>query len=118
MPSQSARRGYPSVPIVFAETRALAQEWTYRFLAAARHEVSLEGAAAGEFQSLAPAGPVPPAPEKPRRARRPAQPGGQPDTARVRAWAVAQGLDVADRGRLRPEIWAAWAAREDAQHPG
>jgi hypothetical protein len=26
---------FPSVPIVFAETRALAQEWTYRFLGAA-----------------------------------------------------------------------------------
>jgi len=27
---------YPTVPIVFAETRALAQEWTFRFLGAAR----------------------------------------------------------------------------------
>ena len=26
---------YPNVPIVFCETRALAQEWTYRFLGAA-----------------------------------------------------------------------------------
>lgn len=26
---------YPTVPIVFCETRALAQEWTYRFLGAA-----------------------------------------------------------------------------------
>ena len=25
---------YPSVPIVFCETRALAEEWTYRFLVA------------------------------------------------------------------------------------
>jgi len=33
---------YPSVPIIFAETRSLAQEWTYRFLAAALHEVALE----------------------------------------------------------------------------
>ena len=29
---------WPSVPIVFAENRALAQEWTYRFLAAALQE--------------------------------------------------------------------------------
>lgn len=29
---------FPSVPIVFAENRALAQEWTYRFLAAALAE--------------------------------------------------------------------------------
>ena len=27
---------FPAVPIVFCETRKLAQEWTYRFLAAAR----------------------------------------------------------------------------------
>ncbi len=26
---------YPSVPIVFAESRQLAEEWTYRFLGAA-----------------------------------------------------------------------------------
>ena len=26
---------YPNVPIVFCETRGLAQEWTYRFLGAA-----------------------------------------------------------------------------------
>jgi hypothetical protein len=26
---------YPNVPIVFCETRALAQEWAYRFLGAA-----------------------------------------------------------------------------------
>jgi len=26
---------YPSVPIVFADSRKLAEEWTYRFLAAA-----------------------------------------------------------------------------------
>jgi hypothetical protein len=29
---------YPEVPIVFAETRKLAEEWTYRFLAAAHRE--------------------------------------------------------------------------------
>ncbi len=102
---------HPAVPIIFAETRALAQEWTFRFLAAARHEVTLEGAAAGEFDALTPAGPVPPAPEpKAARKRRPADATGRPDTARVRAWAVGQGFDVADRGRLRPEVWAAWDA--------
>jgi hypothetical protein len=29
---------YPSVLIVFADSRKLAEEWTYRFLAAARGE--------------------------------------------------------------------------------
>ncbi|MCC5579591.1 Lsr2 family protein [Microtetraspora sp. AC03309] len=28
----------------------------------------------------------------------------------MRAWAREQGLPVADRGRLRPEIWRAWHA--------
>ena len=109
---------HPAVPIIFAETRALAQEWTFRFLAAARHEVTLEGAAAGEFDAMTPAGPVPPAPEPaPRRTKRPADPTGRPDTATVRAWAVGQGFDVADRGRLRPEVWAAWeAAHHEAAH--
>jgi hypothetical protein len=30
---------YPNVPVVFAETRKLAEEWTYRFLAAARRDL-------------------------------------------------------------------------------
>ncbi len=36
---------YPAVPIVFCETRALSEEWTYRFLGAARHELELHAAA-------------------------------------------------------------------------
>jgi hypothetical protein len=28
---------WPTIPIVFRETRKLAQEWTYRYLAAAHH---------------------------------------------------------------------------------
>ena len=84
---------YPSVPIIFAETRALAQEWTYRFLAAAAHEWRLEVGSELRFGALPEAGPAPAAP---------------PTTARVRAWAVEQGYAVSDRGRLRPEIWAAF----------
>lgn len=41
----SAQVRYPNVPIVFCENRALAQEWTYRFLGAARsHHLSEEAA--------------------------------------------------------------------------
>ena len=36
---------WPSVPIVFCETRPLAEEWTYRFLAAAHTWVDEESAA-------------------------------------------------------------------------
>lgn len=84
---------YPSVPIIFAETRALAQEWTFRFLAAALHEARLEQGAAPHLDDLQPAGPVAPR---------------EPTTAEVRVWALAQGLAVSDRGRLRPEIWEAY----------
>jgi hypothetical protein len=91
---------WPTVPIVFCETRALAEDWTYRFLAAAyvellhhRHTSELE-------QTLVTAGELL------------AQP---PTTADIRAWAMDMGLQVSDRGRLRPEILVAYdAAHGDA----
>ena len=83
---------YPAVPIIFAETRALAQEWTYRFLAAAAHEVALEQRGSSLSRTSA-GGPVQPR---------------EPTTAEVRAWALAEGLAVSDRGRLRPEVWDAY----------
>jgi len=86
---------YPAVPIVFAETRQLAQEWTYRFFGAALEHLTNEAVGAARFDALSAAGPVP-APAA--------------STAEVRAWAIASGLDVSDRGRLRPEIWEAHRA--------
>ena len=47
---------YPSVPIVFCETRALAQEWTYRFLGAAAVELAAHPAAETLAMELAPGG--------------------------------------------------------------
>ena len=44
------------------------------------------------MDDLPPAGPVPPA----------------PTTAEVRAWARQHRLAVADRGRLHPDVWAAY----------
>jgi hypothetical protein len=84
---------YPSVPIMFCDTRQLAEEWTYRFLGAALHQHQIDRAARPLFDQLNAAGPVP-APE--------------PTTAEVRAWALRHGYDVADRGALRPEIWEAF----------
>jgi hypothetical protein len=84
---------YPTVPITFCETRGLAQEWTYRFLAASLHEARLELGAEPHLYDLEPAGPVPPR---------------EPTTAEVRAWALAAGLPVSDRGRIRPEVWDAY----------
>ena len=86
---------FPAVPIVFCENRQLAQEWTYRFLGAASAGLADEAPATELVERLAPAGPVPAA---------------EPTTAEVRAWATAAGLPIKSRGRLAPEIWAAYRA--------
>ena len=76
---------YPSVPVVFCESRTLAEEWTYRFLGAVLVELSGEGAAAQLAAALVPApGLTPP----------------EPASAELRAWAVANGMAVSDRGRI------------------
>ncbi len=89
---------WPNVPIVFCETRQLAEEWTYRFLAAALTWAAAEDAAIERISQIkvdvAIAAPADPAPG--------------PSTADVRAWARTAGLEVPPRGRLRPEIWQAW----------
>jgi hypothetical protein len=84
---------FPTVPVVFAETRQLAQEWTYRFLGAALAYHHDDLGAVPLVADLPAGGPVPPP---------------QPTTAEVRAWARAHGIAVPDRGRLRPEVWDAY----------
>lgn len=83
---------WPTIPLVYAETRPLAEEWTYRFLAAAhtwaRDEHALRERLGDPASELATA---------------PASP--EPTTAEVRAWARRHDLAVPERGRLRPEIW-------------
>jgi ERCC4 domain len=95
---------WPNVAIVFCETRQLAEEWTYRFLAAA-HAWSITEHAALERIS-------PPRMDVTELDRAAAAP--QPSTAEVRAWAREIGLPVPDRGRLRPDIWRAWHDANDA----
>lgn len=91
---------WPSVPIVFCETRQLAEEWTYRYLAAAHAWAETEqtitariGLPVQDDQSTA-------------------APQTEPSPAEVRAWARSTRLAVSDRGRLHREIWQAW---RDAQ---
>jgi hypothetical protein len=87
---------FPTIPIVFCETRPLAQEWAYRFLgAAAAHDDEHRGAADLEHR-LANAGTLIPA---------------EPTVDEVRTWAIDAGLDVSAKGRLRPQIWAAYRER-------
>ena len=90
---------WPNVPIVFCETRKLAEEWTYRFLAAAAVWARTESDVLARIPGAAGASEVAAAPAAP-----------EPATADVRAWARTAGLEVPDRGRLRPDVWAAWHA--------
>lgn len=93
---------FPTVPIIFAESRQLAQEWTYRFLGAAVQELAAEAATEGRLADLP--GAPPPVPLA-------------PAPAVVRAWAREQGLKVSDRGKLRPEIVAAYLAARTSVRP-
>jgi hypothetical protein len=72
---------FPTVPIVFCETRKLPQEWTYRFLAAAQVGLSEEMIGDLAVRALE-AAPAPPAPVD------------------VRRWAFANDIVVSGRGRI------------------
>lgn len=85
---------YPMVPIFFCETRPLAEDFTYRYLAAAATWAADETAAT--VRTGLTGSDLEHAPET------------APSTSEVRAWARQAGLAVSDRGRLRPEIWQAW----------
>lgn len=76
---------FPTVPIIFCETRKLAQEWTYRFLAAARVGLAEEMVGRLAVRGLVTAPPLASAP---------------PTPAAVRRWAAAQDIAVSDRGRI------------------
>ncbi|MCU1674968.1 MAG: hypothetical protein JWN77_3081 [Frankiales bacterium] len=84
---------WPMVPVFFAETRPLAEEWTYRFLAAAVAEAVADDRVARRLEDLVEAEPL----EAP-----------APRPAAVRAWAVQQGLPVSDRGRIRADVLIAY----------
>jgi hypothetical protein len=121
---------WPTVPILFCETRKLAEEWTYRYLAAAHswagaEEAALARAGLGGDTGL---GDDTALTDDARRTGAAVGRAARPDdatdtlapppedsepaptTAQVRAWARRQGLAVPDRGRLRPEIHQAWRA--------
>ena len=85
---------FPTVPIVFAETRPLAQEWTYRFLGAAvaHHHDDRRCRAARSPTSAGRAGATAGTDHH----------GGPGVGSRA-------GLAVADRGRLAPDVWTAYS---------
>lgn len=86
---------WPSIPIVFCETRSLAEEWTYRYLAAAHVWASAENAAIERIGAHT-------LPE-----RLDSNRGGAP-AAEIRAWAHSRGLPISDRGRIPASIRRAW----------
>ena len=86
---------WPTVPIVFCETRSLAEEWTYRYLAAAHAWARTEADAVTRVGAIAMS------------AR---------DGAReIRAWARGMGLEVPERGRIPNTVRAAWQAAREAR---
>jgi ERCC4-type nuclease len=88
---------YQSVPILFLATRGLAQEWIYRFLAAARQWAVDEPAAASRVDG------------QPRsRALRSIPAAYSASESGVRTWAYTVGLPQPENGPIRPEIWATW----------
>jgi len=91
---------WPGVPIVFCETRKLAQEWTYRFLAAAQRALAEEELGGDLVDSLAAAGELP---------------AVEPTNAEIRAWALQHGYAVSDRGRIPASVRAEFVA---ATRPG
>ena len=92
---------WPNVPIVFCETRQLAEEWTYRFLAAARAWADTETDAITRIMPGAAA-------DNAGFRGAPAVLEPSASTAEVRAWARTHGVTVADRGKLPPAVWNAW----------
>jgi hypothetical protein len=103
---------FPAVPVFFAETRALAQEWTYRFLGAALSELANRSASFGEGGVESPSGSpsgVPATPRTPDSDAGGTAPG-MPATGVVRAWARANGMTVSDRGRVAGSVLEAYLA--------
>ncbi|MFP5071406.1 histone-like nucleoid-structuring protein Lsr2 [Pseudonocardia nantongensis] len=107
---------YPAVPLVFCETRKLAQEWTYRYLAAAHQWAGTDSAArdraglSAPDDMRAPGAAVPTGSGAADTGGEPAATGETPEasSAQIREWARARGLEVSDRGRLRADVLRAW----------
>ena len=93
---------WPNVPIVFCETRSLAEEWTYRYLAAA-HTWASEEAEAIKRTGHAP---------KPSRT----ETTTEPMPAAIRAWARARGIDVPNRGRIPVAVRQAFEIANPVDH--
>ena len=95
---------YPTVPIVFCETRKLAEEWTYRFLAAAQANAGTPDGADGAPSGITTGTPSSPVIGGVR------PPSDAPKPAVVRAWARENGVEVSAKGRVAASVVAAYEA--------
>lgn len=84
---------WPSVPVFFAETRPLAEEWTFRFLGAALSESVADERVEERLADLVEVGALAPAP---------------PAAARIREWAVQQGMSISSKGRIPAPVLQAY----------
>ena len=104
-----AQARFPSVPVMFAETRPLAQEWTYRFLGAALSELSSHAGADRPAGSDLLALSYPDAQPSPNDLDQSVAPlEASPAAVQVRRWAASRGLPVASRGRLAAHLVRAY----------
>ena len=86
---------WPAVPVFFAETRPLAEEWTFRFLGAAVSESVADARVQQRLADLVTVGELTPA---------------APTPGQVRAWAGAHGFVVSAKGRVPARVVAAYEA--------
>ena len=77
------------MPIVFCETRPLAQEWAYRWLGACLAELDAAEGTSGVEATFAEAGPAPAA---------------EPTPSDIRQWARQQGIQLSDKGRIPKDV--------------
>jgi ERCC4 domain len=84
-----AQARFPTVPIVFCETRPLAQEWAYRWLGACLAELAAAASTTAVEATFASGGPVPAA---------------APLPAEFRVWARAAGVRISDKGRIPADV--------------
>lgn len=86
---------FPTVPIVFCDTRPLAQEWAYRFLGAALEHHHAHTTGERRTAELPLGGPIP---------------ARTATAAEIRAWALAAGYQIGAKGRIPTDITAAYQA--------
>lgn len=87
---------WPNVPIVFCDSRSMAEEYTYRFLAAARQVLTDDEGLLSRLTPLA----MP----RPKTHARPVAPDLEVSAAEVRAWAALAGIPISAKGRISADV--------------